>query len=194
MKDALADLDQALKLNEEYVKALIKRSEIQLLLKNFEEAVRDLEKAKQIEPQTPGIKQKIQEAKLELKKSKRKDYYKILEVAQTATDDEIKKAYKRAALKWHPDKHSSGGEEQREAADKMFKDIGEAYSILSDQQKRSRYDQGADIEEIENPGAGGGHGFHGDPNEIFQMFFGGGGGGGFSQRGGGGSHFQFRYA
>lgn len=77
----------------------------------------------------------------------------------------------------------------------MFKDIGEAYSILSDQQKRARYDQGADIEEIENPGAGG-HGFHGDPNEIFQMFFGGGGGmpGGFSSRGGGGSSFQFRYA
>ena len=50
-------------------------------------------------------------------------------------------------------------------ADKMFKDIGEAYSVLSDPQKKMRYDQGADIEEIENPGHGGG--FHGDPNEIF---------------------------
>lgn len=54
---------------------------------------------------------KLKEAKLELKKSKRKDYYKLLEVSKEATEEEIKKAYKRAALKWHPDKHSSGEEE-----------------------------------------------------------------------------------
>lgn len=110
-KEALADLNQAIDMNEEYVKALMRRSEIHLLLKNFEDALRDLEKVKQIDPSTQGLKQKIQDAKLELKKSKRKDYYKILDVAQTATDDEIKKAYKRAALKWHPDKHSNGDEE-----------------------------------------------------------------------------------
>ncbi len=82
-------------------------------------------------------------------------------------------------------------------ADKMFKDIGEAYSVLSDPKKRQRYDEGADIEEIENPGHGGG-GFHMDPNDIFSMFMGGGGMGGhpgFSQRGGcgAGPQFSFRF-
>lgn len=75
---------------------------------------------------------KIKEAKLELKKSKRKDYYKILEVSKDANDDELKKAYKKAALKWHPDKHQNDDEDGKAHADRMFKDIGEAYEVLSD--------------------------------------------------------------
>ena len=114
---------------------------------------------------------------MELKKSKRKDYYKILEVSKTATDDEIKKAYKKKALRWHPDKNQES-DEQRKEADKMFKDIGEAYTVLSDPTKRQRYDGGADIEEIDQGGGGfgGGHGM--DPNDIFKMFFAHGGHGG----------------
>lgn len=77
---------------------------------------------------------------MELKKSLRKDYYKLLEVQKGATDDEIKKAYRKAALKWHPDKHSNSNEEARAHAEKMFKDIGEGYAILSDPQKREMYD------------------------------------------------------
>jgi DnaJ family protein C protein 7 len=68
---------------------------------------------------------------LELKKSKRKDYYKIMEIGKSATEDEIKKAYKKMALRWHPDKNSAT-EEMKIEADRMFKDIGEAYSVLSD--------------------------------------------------------------
>ena len=59
----------------------------------------------------------------------------------------------------------------------MFKDIGEAYAVLSDPRKKNRYDQGADIEDLDHDHGYGGHGGHGvDPNDIFRMFFQGGGG------------------
>lgn len=89
----------------------MKRAEVYMKLEQYEEAVRDLERVKQIDPSTAGLRQKLQDAKLELKKSKRKDYYKILEISKDVTEEEIKKAYKRQALKWHPDKHSNGEEE-----------------------------------------------------------------------------------
>lgn len=84
-----------MKINDEYVKALLKRSELYLQQKNFEEAVRDLEKIKSVDPSTQGLRQKLQEAKLELKKSLRKDYYKILDIQPSATEEEIRKAYRR---------------------------------------------------------------------------------------------------
>jgi DnaJ-class molecular chaperone len=64
-----------------------------------------------------------------------KDYYKVLGVAKTATEAELKKAYRKMALKWHPDKNSET-EEQRVKAEKMFKDINEAYAVLSDKEKK----------------------------------------------------------
>jgi len=87
-----------------------------------------------------GLRERIKHAKLELKKSKRKDYYKILNVEKDADEHRIKKAYKKAALTWHPDKHASGDDEAKETANKMFRDIGEAYAVLSDPRKRDRYD------------------------------------------------------
>ena len=94
----------------------------------------------QRDPAFPNIGHRLKHAKLELKKSKRKDYYKILGVNKDANDDEIKKAYKKQALLWHPDKHSNKDEEARLKAEASFKDVGEAYAILSDAQKRNRYD------------------------------------------------------
>ncbi|KAJ1812007.1 DnaJ sub B member 2, partial [Coemansia sp. RSA 2598] len=66
-----------------------------------------------------------------------KDYYAILSVPKTASDDELKKAYRKLALKWHPDRHK----DDKEAAEKKFKDISEAYEVLSDKNKRQIYDQ-----------------------------------------------------
>ena len=65
------------------------------------------------------------------------DYYKVLGVSRDATDAQLKKAYRKLALKWHPDKN----QDNREAASEKFKEIGEAYAVLSDKKKRAVYDQ-----------------------------------------------------
>jgi hypothetical protein len=105
------------------------------------------------------------------------DYYKLLGVSKDASEDELKKAYKKMALKWHPDRNQ-GSEE----ASKKFKEISEAFEVLSDKQKRTIYDQFGE-EGLKGgggppPGAGAG----GNPFASF-------GGGGFP--GGGGSTFTF---
>lgn len=64
-----------------------------------------------------------------------KDYYKILGIAKGASDDDIKKAYRKQALKWHPDKNKTANAEEK------FKEIAEAYEVLSDPKKREIYDQ-----------------------------------------------------
>ena len=117
------------------------------------------------------------------------DYYEILEVTREATDTEIKKSYRRLAVKYHPDKNPGNAE-----AEEHFKQISQAYSILSDPQKRQMYDQYGE-EAFTHGGAGaGGAGF--DPFDLFREAFGGRGGGfgsgsggfgGGSSRGGGGS-------
>ena len=136
----------------------------------------------------------IRDCKKAIKIAKRVDYYKVLEVSQDAGDADIKKAYRKAALRWHPDK-CTGTEAEKEEAERMFKLVGEANAVrtwertaggcwegsvpgrspscaamlqvLSDAAKRQRYDAGQNLEEIE-PGGGGG------------------GGGGFGGFGGGG--------
>jgi len=131
----------------------------------------------------------LQEAKVELKKSKRKDYYKMLGLSKDATEDEIKKAYRQHALKHHPDRHSSATEEIRKTEEKKFKDIGEAYGVLSDAKKKARYDSGQDLDDDGMSGYAG----EMDPNLIFQSFF-GGGGGGFHQQSAGGFPGGFTFS
>lgn len=183
-KEAISDCDKAIEINDGYAKAYLRRGEIRMEIGEYEEASRDFNKAHQLDPSL-GARQRIRDADLEAKKAARKDYYKILGVEKTAGDDEIKKAYRKMALKWHPDK-AVGDEEQKKNSEQKFKDINEAYSVLSDAQKRQRYDSGVDLE-----GDGGFGGFDGggiDPNIIFRSFFGGGGGGfgGGDDFGGGG--------
>uniref|UniRef100_UPI003AAFFA36 dnaJ homolog subfamily A member 1 isoform X2 n=1 Tax=Centroberyx gerrardi TaxID=166262 RepID=UPI003AAFFA36 len=95
-------------------------------------------------------------------------FYDMLGVKPNATPDELKKAYRKLALKYHPDKNPTEGEK--------FKQISQAYEILSDAKKREVYDRGGEkaIKEGGNGGGGGSGGFA-SPMDIFDMFFGGGG-------------------
>ncbi len=110
----------------------------------------------------------------------KKDYYEVLGVDRSAGEDEIKKAYRKMAKKYHPDLHPGDAE-----AEKNFKEVNEAYEVLSDSEKKSRYDQFGHAGVDPNFGAGGGGGFggfggadFGDLGDIFGSFFGGGFGGG----------------
>lgn len=107
-------------------------------------------------------------------------YYDLLEVSPDATDAEIKKAYRRLAVKYHPDKNPGNAE-----AGEKFKEIAKAYEVLSDSEKRAMYDQ---VGEDGMNGAGQGGFGGGNPFDIFNQFFGGGGGGGFESFFGGGRH------
>ena len=119
----------------------------------------------------------------------KRDYYEVLEVTKNASKDEIKKAYRKQAIKFHPDKNPGDS-----AAEEKFKEAAEAYEVLSDDQKRSRYDQFGHAG-VGGAASGGGFGGGGMTMEdIFSHFgdiFGGGGfGGGFSGFGGGGRRQQ----
>ncbi|KKS96163.1 MAG: Chaperone protein DnaJ-like protein [Microgenomates group bacterium GW2011_GWC1_43_13] len=132
------------------------------------------------------------------------DYYDILGISKSATVDEIKKAYRKQALEWHPDRHK----EDKEAAEKRFKEINEAYQVLSNPQKKAAFDQyghAAFTPGGGNPFSGGfpggqsgpftytytaggagqnpfGNFDFGDPFDIFESFFGGGNPFGRAQR------------
>ena len=103
----------------------------------------------------------------------KRDYYEVLEVKRDADQDEIKKAYRKLAVKYHPDKNPGD-----KSAEEKFKELGEAYEAVSDPQKRAAYDQyghnAFDPRARAGRGGGGGGGFH-DPFDIFRDVFGGGG-------------------
>src|SRR6202158_6481147 len=95
----------------------------------------------------------------------KRDYYEVLGVSRTASAEELKRAYRKLALQYHPDRNPNDPQ-----AESRFKEINEAYEVLSDQSKRQRYDTfGHSAQGI--PGFDGGAGF-GGINDIFDMFFG----------------------
>lgn len=92
-------------------------------------------------------------AKRLLERAGEKDYYKVLGVRRDSTKKEIKKAFRKLAQKWHPDKNK----ENKEAATKKMGEISEAYEVLKDDEKRALFDQGVDPNAQQGAGGGGGH-------------------------------------
>jgi DnaJ homolog subfamily C member 7 len=208
---AIEDCDRAIQLDPSYTKARKTRAKALGEGGDWEEAVRAYKAIQEQSPEEPGIAKDIKYAELELKKSKRKDYYRILGVEKDADDRQIKTAYRKLAVVHHPDKNPGDP-----SAEERFKDIQEAHETLSDPAKRERYDSGVDLQDPSDMFGGGG-GFPGgmggmgggvqiDPDLLFNMmgeFFqfplakkskftdviddatGGGGRGGFSSFGGG---------
>ncbi|KAK4668820.1 uncharacterized protein QC764_710820 [Podospora pseudoanserina] len=178
--EAIADCEKAVSLDPSYLKARKTKANALGLAEKWEAAVREWKAIHELDPEDRTVAKEVRRAELELKKSLRKDYYKILGIEKTATEQEIKKAYRKLAIVHHPDKNP--GDAQAEA---RFKDISEAYENLSDPQKRERYDSGVDLQDPADMFGGGG-GMHGgiDPEILFSMMggggpFGGGSGGGF---------------
>ncbi|KAM0803385.1 hypothetical protein BDR22DRAFT_886759 [Usnea florida] len=186
-KSAISDCTRALTLDPTYVKARKTKARALGESGDWQTAVSEYKDIAESHPDEPGIAKEIRNAELELKKAKRKDYYKILGVEKDANDNEIKKAYRKLAIVHHPDKNP-----EDESAAERFKDIGEAYETLSDPEKRARYDSGEDLidpsEMFAQQGGGfpmqGGGGMNISPEMLFNMM-GGAGGGGFSFQTGG---------
>jgi DnaJ family protein C protein 7 len=179
---AISDCDQAISLDPTYFKARKTKATALGQAERWEDAVREWKKLHEMNPEDSSLAREIRRAELELKKSQRKDYYKILGVSKDADENTIKKAYRKLAIIHHPDKNPNDPQ-----AEVRFKDIGEAYETLSDSQKRARYDNGDDLMDPSDmfSGGGGGGGDAGIDPSIFFNMMNGGGGGGF---GGGGGH------
>ena len=193
--EALKDVDEAIKHNPNYPTAYIRRALIYEEFNMFDDAKNDLLKVKELDPNNAKIEGYINEVNQKGEKARNRDYYKILGIERNATPEEIKKAYRKLALKYHPDRNSES-EQSKKIAQRKFEDVSDAYSVLSDPKKKGMFDQGVDPLNPENVSGGGGPGmsFHfsgGNPEEIFKMFFGGEGGGDtfFKTSSGPGSNF-----
>ncbi|EGF83742.1 hypothetical protein BATDEDRAFT_18168 [Batrachochytrium dendrobatidis JAM81] len=172
-KDAIEDASDAIKLLESicFPKLYLRRADAYMKLEQYEEAVRDYECAIGIKPKDQSVNQAIRNAKHLLALSKRKDYYKILGCSRDATDSEIKKVYRKLALQYHPDKQVGLLDEERTQAENKFKEIGEAYAVLSDHQKKRRFDAGMDVDgSSASDGHGGGFGHSASMDDLLARF------------------------
>lgn len=152
---------------------------------NYEAAISTLNTAKENHPEAQQIGGLLQKAQVELKRSKTKDYYKVLGVPKDADELQIKSAYRKSVRINHPDKAHKQGISKEEAEKKMAA-INEAYEVLSDPELKARFDQGDDPNDHEQQ--------RGHPFQQGSPF----GGGGFPFQHGGGHHgggqqFNFKF-
>ncbi|EMR63484.1 hypothetical protein MGN70_010322 [Eutypa lata] len=187
-KKAATYCQEALELNENSFYGLLHKSKGQLDAEEYDASIATLKKAAEARPDKKDVVNPLlQKAQVELKRSKNKDYYKVIGVGRDADERQIKSAYRKLTKQHHPDKAAQQGL-SKEDAEKKMASINEAYEVLSDPELRRRFDMGDDPNSHEQQGhpfqqgspfGGGGRGSN----------FGGFGGGG----GGGGQQFQFKF-
>lgn len=178
--------EQALQLDENSLFGLLQKAKQQLDDELYDASIETLKKAKEAHPDKQDtINEKLKEAEVLLRRSKEKDYYKVIGVSRDADGRQIKQAYRKLSKIHHPDKAAKQGL-TKEAAEKKMAEINEAYEVLSDPELRARFDRGDDPNQQGGGGGGGGHhqGFHGHPfmyqqngGQQFKFQFGSGGGG-----------------
>ncbi|KAI2627510.1 DnaJ domain-containing protein [Hypoxylon sp. NC1633] len=178
---------KSLALDESSLYGLLHKAKAQLEAEDFDQCIATLKKASDLRPDKNNIISPLmQKAQVALKRSKTKDYYKVIGVSHDADERQIKAAYRKLTKLHHPDKAAKQGLSKEEAEKKMAS-INEAYEVLSDPELRARFDRGDDpnSHEQQNPFQQGGNPFHGGGNPFhgqgggqqFQFKFGSGGGG-----------------
>lgn len=174
---------RVLEMNEESFYGLLQQGKESFDSEDYEAAVRTFERAAEVRPDKQGlVRPLLDKARIALKRSKTKDYYKVLGVAHDADERQIKSAYRKASKQFHPDKAAHHGLDKQEAERKMAA-INEAYEVISDPELRARFDRGDDPNDQSaqsnpfqgSPFQGGGHPFF------------------FQNAHGGGQKFQFNY-
>jgi len=169
-RDAVDSCTKSLNI-EQRTETLLLRAEAHLLSDNLDGANSDFQNVASREPGNHKARDGLNRVQRLIKMAKRKNYYEILGVTKETPAPDVRKAYRKLALEWHPDKH-----EDKALAETKFVEISEAYEVLSDEDKRRCYDAGEDLDQPQ--------GHPGGP-------FGGFPGGGFP--GGGGFNFHFNF-
>jgi DnaJ family protein C protein 3 len=177
-KKAKPYCEETLQYNPTSLFGLLNKGKQQLDADEFEAAMSTLNEAKEHHPESRKVQNLLQEASTLLKRSKQKDYYKVLGVGRDADEREIKKAFRKLTLKFHPDKAAAQNITPEDAQKKMAA-INEAYEVLSDPELKARFDRGDDPNDQQQQG---------HPFQQGSPF--GGHGGQFHFQHGGGS-FQF---
>ncbi|CAL5387947.1 unnamed protein product [Camellia sinensis] len=185
-KDAVSSCTEVLDIDEELVEALVQvifcRGEARLLIEDWGRAVADLKSAVEKSPQDTHIREALMRAERSLKLSQQKDWYKILGISKTASISEIKRAYKKLALPWHPDKNV----DNREEAETKFQEIAAAYELFLEMKRNAQDTTEGKTSKTWVWGRGGGFNPFGGGGQQFTFHFEGGfPGGGFP----GGFHF-----
>lgn len=134
------------------------RAEAYLGSEMYDDAIHDYQEALNLDENLQRAKEGLEKAKRLQKQAERRDYYKILGVKRNASKQEIIKAYRKAAQKWHPDNFQG---DEKKIAEKKFIDIAAAKEVLTDAEKRKQFDNGQDPLDPESGQHSGPHGFHG---------------------------------